>query len=188
MWDAADHPKPMTGGFTGNHQGILSVVCKRGCGLALFDDWCTLVRDENGGKRLWQLAEKEKKRAEIRTRLVETVRSHYDDLDRITDGVSALGYKGVAKILRARLPQTRRARSGELGEILAAELVEEKVGFQIPVRRLRYKDGREMALRGDDFLGFAIDDEDQLRLLKGESKSAANVALPTRSGAVALRT
>ena len=52
MWDAADHPKPMTGGFTGNHQGILSVVCKRGCGLALFDDWCTLVRDENGGKVL----------------------------------------------------------------------------------------------------------------------------------------
>jgi hypothetical protein len=147
--------------------------------VALFDDWCTWVRDENREKRLWRLAEKKKKRAEIRNRLVETVRSHYDDLDRIADDVNALGYEGAGKILGARLPQTRRARSGELGEILAAELVEEKLGFQIPVRRLRYKDGRDMALRGDDFLGIAIDDEDQLRLLKGESKSAANVSKKT---------
>jgi len=163
----------------GHAQDILSEACKRGCKVTLFDEWCTLAREENGGKRLWRLAEKEKKRAEIRNRLVKTVRCHYDDLDRIADDVNALGYEGAAKILGARLPQTRSARSGELGEILAVELVEEALGFQIPVRRLRYKDGREMALRGDDFLGIAINDENQLRLLKGESKSAANVSKKT---------
>jgi hypothetical protein len=158
---------------------VLSVGCKLGVRVTLFDDWCTLARDENGEKRLWRLAEKENKRARVRLRLVEIVRSHYDGLDRIADDVDALGYEGAAKILRERLPQTRRARSGELGEILAAELVEEKVGFRIPVRRLRYKDGRDMALRGDDFLGIATDDEDRLRLLKGESKSAATVGKKT---------
>jgi hypothetical protein len=36
---------------------------------------------------------------------------------------------------------------------------------------LRYKDGREMALRGDDFIGVAYDPNDELWLLKGEAKS-----------------
>jgi hypothetical protein len=38
-------------------------------------------------------------------------------------------------------------------EILATELVEEEIGLRVPVRRLRYKDGRNMPMRGDDFIG-----------------------------------
>jgi hypothetical protein len=71
------------------------------------------------------------------------------------------------------LPQTKKARSGELAEVLASELVQEELGFDVPVRRLHYKDGREMALRGDDFIGVKYGSEDGLRLLKGESKSRA---------------
>ena len=56
-----------------------------------------------------------------------------------------------------------------MGEIIATEFIEFYTGFCIPVRRL-HKDGREMALRGDDFLGVAEDD-DRLLFLKGESKS-----------------
>jgi len=57
-----------------------------------------------------------------------------------------------------------------VGEILATEFIEHQTGFRIPVRRLRYKDGREMALRGDDFVG--IEEVDgRLSYLKGESKS-----------------
>jgi hypothetical protein len=38
------------------------------------------------------------------------------------------------------------------------------------VRRLRYKDGRNMAMRGDDFIGAGYHGE-KLWLLKGEAKS-----------------
>jgi hypothetical protein len=62
-----------------------------------------------------------------------------------------------------------------MGEILATEFVEHQTGFRIPVRRLRYKDGREMALRGDDFLGVTTDEQDDVYLLKGESKSGQAV-------------
>ena len=55
------------------------------------------------------------------------------------------------------MPQTSRSRSGDLGEILATELVEEEIGLRVPVRRLRYKDGRNMAMRGDDFIGAGYD-------------------------------
>jgi hypothetical protein len=49
-------------------------------------------------------------------------------------------------------------------------LVEEQIEIPIPVRRLRYKDGREMALRGDDFIGLSLSDG-MLSFVKGESKS-----------------
>jgi HamA len=147
--------------------------------LGLFEDWCDFSQQGDEPKEFWALTEKAGARDAIRDRLVETVRSHYDDLSKIADDIETLGYPGAAEILRERLPRTKRARSGELGEILATELVEEEVGYTVPVRRLRYKDGREMALRGDDFIGIKEDDENQLRLVKGEAKSRKTLGKAT---------
>jgi hypothetical protein len=44
---------------------------------------------------------------------------------------------------------------------------------------LRYKDGREMALRGDDFIGVRVDQNGNLYLLKGEAKSRGNLGRRT---------
>ena len=140
---------------------------------ALFEEWCECSREESKRKRLLKFTEKNDGRDAIKAQLCETVRSHYDVLDRIADDVKELGYETAAAILKERLPLTDRARSGELGEILATEIVEEKLGFNVPIRRLRYKDGREMALRGDDFIGIGYDKDDGLWLLKGEAKSRA---------------
>ena len=49
------------------------------------------------------------------------------------------------------------------------------MGFRVPVRRIRFKDGRELAMRGDDFIGVGYDPDEKLWLLKGESKSRANL-------------
>jgi len=139
--------------------------------VSLFDTWCGQQSEEQERKHLWILVEKAGGRAAVRNRLAETMRSHYERLDRIADDVARLGYEGAAELLRTVLPRNARSRSGELGEILATELVEEKTGFRVPVRRLRYKDGREMALRGDDFIGAAYDPDNKLWLMKGEAKS-----------------
>ena len=139
--------------------------------MSLFDEWCSIASDEDRRKRLLKLAERSGGRAKIHRRLVQTVRSHYDSLDQIADDVAELGYSTAATILKERLPRTKTARSGELAEILATEFTEAKLDFNVPVRRLRYKDGREMALRGDDLIGVGYDDDDGLWLLKGESKS-----------------
>ena len=151
--------------------------------MALFNDWCKRSRDENGRKSLWTFTEKAGGRDRIKSGLCETVRSHYDSLNRIADDVVQLGYKIAAEILRERLPRTKKARSGDLGEILASELVEEKLHFNVPVRRMRYKDGREVPLRGDDLIGVRYDKEDGLRLLKGESKSRKVLAKDTIAAA-----
>ena len=140
--------------------------------MQLFTRWCDATRTNNKRKQYWTYVEKDGGRDQICDDLAETIRSHYDRLERIAEDVEQLGYKTAAKILSAAMPQTPRGRSGDLGEILATELVEEEIGLRVPVRRLRYKDGRNMAMRGDDFIGAGYDAKgEKLWLLKGEAKS-----------------
>lgn len=139
--------------------------------MGLYKKWCAATKDEDKRKRYWTYVEKNGGRDEISHDLIETMRSHYDRLERIADDVQRLGYEIAAEILRAELPQTKKGRSGDLGEILATELVEEEIGLRVPVRRLRYKDGRNLAMRGDDFIGAGYGADKKLRLLKGEAKS-----------------
>lgn len=88
--------------------------------------------------------------------------------------IANLGALKTAALLREELPTRKRSRSGDFGEILATEYVDEEMDFDVPIRRLQWKDGREMALRGDDIIGIAQDgDEGRLRILKGEAKSRA---------------
>jgi hypothetical protein len=145
----------------------------RGRHVALFENWCDFSEEEaEARKHFWALSEKKGGRDRVRKELGKTMRSHYDRLERIADDIDRLGYRAAANILGAEVPKSARARSGEFGEILATELVEEKIGLRVPVRRLRYKDGREMAMRGDDFIGAGYGTDDgKLWLLKGEAKS-----------------
>ena len=110
---------------------------------------------------MWKFTERDGGRTAIAGDLTDTLRSHCDELDRIAEDIRELGFAGASAILAERFPRTARARSGELGEIRATELVEEELGFEVPVRRLRYKDGREMALRGDDFIGVLVEGRNQ---------------------------
>lgn len=155
---------------------------RSGCGQEVFqrflmiEDWLNIEEAEHGErKRLFVLGERGGGRVAVQADLMERVRAHYDDPRHIADDIAELGFPGAAAILRERLPTDARTRSGEVGEILATEFVEHQTGFRIPVRRLRYKDGREMALRGDDFLG--IEEVDgRLAYLKGEAKSGQAMA------------
>lgn len=143
----------------------------------MFEDWCDIDETARGDKKmLYGLNEKAGGRAAIKADLIDRVRSHYDKLEQIAEDVERLGFPGASAILKERMPRTPRARSGEMGEIIATEFIEFYTDFRIPVRRLRYKDGREMALRGDDVLGVDEDEEERLLFLKCESKSGQAVS------------
>ncbi len=100
--------------------------------MALFKAWCAGTKDKSKKKTFRTYSEKDGGRAAVLTQLGEAVRTHYDQADRIADDVARLGYDGASEILRALLPQSKRARSGDLGEILASELVEETWAFVFP--------------------------------------------------------
>jgi len=139
---------------------------------SLFDKWCECQDvDVAGRHKLHVLTERDGARSTVQDVIGATVASHYDEPTRLSDRIARLGYAKAAEVLRAMLPQSMRARSGHLGEILATESVPAFLSsFKIPIKRLRWTDGRESALRGEDLIGVARE-SGVVRFLKGESKS-----------------
>lgn len=138
--------------------------------------WLDIATTEIGRHSLRMLTERDDSRSSILDELRELVRGHYVDPKLTAKRIASLGAPKTAALLREHVPTTKKARSGDLGEVLATELAEQALKFDVPIRRLRWKDGREMALRGDDIIGVARSSKDKLLLLKGESKSRATLS------------
>jgi hypothetical protein len=98
----------------------------------------------------------------------------YASARRIASILSGLGKPSSAKYLETKLPTGKKARSGDLGEILATQYASRELGYRM-ICRLRWKDHPEMAMRGDDFLGVRILRDGTIEFLKGESKSRARL-------------
>jgi hypothetical protein len=138
----------------------------------LYDGWCDLTaKNISAGQRLYLLAERKGGRAGAHGKIVDTVIAHYYEPKYLAARIKKFGLVKAAKALEALLPQTPKARSGQLGEILAAEAVSAILpAFQVPLKRLRWRDGRETAMRGEDVIGISREKK-RVRFLKGESKS-----------------
>jgi hypothetical protein len=105
---------------------------------------------------------------------------HYAAEERIARALARLGKTGAAKLITDLLPQTPKIRSGDLGEIFATEWIDAHSGYRAPIKRLRWKDHRDMAMRGDDVIGMILDPATQrLRFLKTEAKSRIDLRAQT---------
>lgn len=146
--------------------------------MSKFDEWCDdlEVEMESDDHAISLLETDEVRRRIGRDILAEAVPSHYASKARLANMVERLGKTGLANYIRTKLPTGKSMRSGDLGEILATTYIEEVTVWDKGVRKLRWKDHREMAMRGDDLLAVGIDEEDaELVFLKGESKSRATL-------------
>ncbi len=106
------------------------------------------------------------------------VPSHYAAEEHVARVLKNLGKPQAADLIKGKLPTTKSIRSGDLGEIYATQWVaEQSGGYQVPIKRLRWKDHRNMAMRGDDVIGIAqTQGSPVLRFLKVEAKSRATLA------------
>ena len=86
------------------------------------------------------------------------------------------GFEKSAHVLRNRLPESKKTRSGDLGEIIATEFVDQTTDYKVPIRRLRFKDDRNLAMRGDDVLGFRRR-KATTHVMKVESKSRISLSV-----------
>jgi len=150
---------------------------KRADMSALLQSWCTSQSHAVGARKsLHVLSEKSGGRAACSQELTKVMAAHYEDPDALISRFQRLGYKNAAKVLKAKLPRQKKARSGHIGEILATESVEFILpSFKAPIRKLRWLDGREMALRGEDVIAIDITAK-PVRFLKGESKSGISIS------------
>lgn len=152
----------------------------------LFDNWAEKSPKVIGSKTLVKLLEKPGGRDAIMGEFSTVCRDHYAADEDVADWIEALGFSVAADCLRENFPKQSKGRSADIGEILASEYIERELNYVVPVKKLRDKDHREQAMRGEDVIGVAYDENDELCLMKGEAKSArslsANTIVEARAG------
>ena len=111
--------------------------------------------------------------------VADVVPNHYAAASRVSRILDRLGKTEAAEYVATKLPTGAKSRSGDIGEILASSFVTEFTGYKIGVLKLRWKDHREMAMRGDDILAVRIDPDVKVKFLKGEVKSRASLTKKT---------
>jgi Cap4 SAVED domain len=150
-----------------------------GCGgrMCPFADWCEEAEEVVGNHKLKELTGVAENLTLAVEAIAAVVPTHYSSEERIIGLLDRLGKPASAQFIRNKLPEGPRIRSGDLGEILATEYVAEQTSFTVPIKRLRWKDHRNMAMRGDDVIGIRMPDTGPpLEFLKAESKSNAALA------------
>lgn len=152
--------------------------------MTRFGEWCesTTSKSNSTGKhsapsRIYELLalvpEKESNAIEI---VAESLPSFYASPSRIAGLLRKLGKVAAAKYIRTKLPSLPNIRSGDLGEILCNAYVCENTAFKLGIKRLRWKDHRNMSMRGEDVLAFSLGAKSSsLRILKAEVKSGGTM-------------
>jgi hypothetical protein len=140
--------------------------------LAQFAKWCDTTTEELNGHEINILVGDPEKTATAVNILADTIPGYYAAPKRVADLLRKHGREGVAKYIEEKLPTTKAIRSGDLGEILGIAYLGEFTAFKYSIKRLRWKDHRNMAMRGEDVLAFSIEkNKGQFQVLKGEVKS-----------------
>jgi len=137
----------------------------------LFDPWCSNDESGTNGKKLLVLrgqASEQPKAIEILQALVP---QHYCKPETVRKWLAKWGYGETLAVVKKKLPKGKKYRSGDLGEILATEYVSRKLDFTVPIFRLRWRDHRELPMRGDDLVAIQFDAKGTIHFLKGEAKS-----------------
>lgn len=141
--------------------------------MAHFNDWCLSV-DTPVGNHFCRVMTAQG--ANLQTAIQATaaiVPTHYASEEQVARALARLGKPEAAALIQGKLPTTKAIRSGDLGEIYATEWIDaHSGGYRAPIKRLRWKDHRNMAMRGDDVIGILQDPQTQrLHFLKTEAKS-----------------
>jgi hypothetical protein len=141
--------------------------------MVQFNDWCVSV-DETAGNhhRRVMTAQAASPPTGIQASAA-IVPGHYASEEQVARALARLGKPEAAALIQGKLPTSKAIRSGDLGEIYATEWIDAHSGdYRAPIKRLRWKDHRNMAMRVDDVRGILQDAQTQrLHFLKTEAKS-----------------
>jgi hypothetical protein len=144
-----------------------------------FTSWCNIDTDDVTGHHLHLLEAKDTKLKAAIWALAGTLPGHYAAPKRIAAVLKKFGKEMAASYIESKMPASKTGKSSDLGEILSTEYIDAHTSFEAPIKRLRWRDHREMAMRGDDVIGVEVPDKGTLRFLKAEAKSRASLKTRT---------
>jgi hypothetical protein len=144
--------------------------------MTKFNEWCEAKTDDRSPHRLELLTAIAAKQKAAAALIAKEVPSYYANPSRVASLLERLGQKEAAKYVREKLPTSKTIRSGDLAEILCTAYVHEGTPFKKGIQRLRWKDHRNMSMRGEDVLAFEFNpSRGAIRILKAEVKSRATM-------------
>ncbi len=145
--------------------------------MAQFNDWCLSVDAAIGTHFRRVMTMQAASVAKGIQATATIIPGHYAAEEQVARALVRLGKPAAAALIQGKLPTTKAIRSGDLGEIYATEWIDaHSGGYRAPIKRLRWKDHRNMAMRGDDVIGILQDAQtQQLHFLKTEAKSRATL-------------
>jgi hypothetical protein len=138
---------------------------------AFLEQWLTGAAQEN----ITVFTEQDGSRDACLPLIVRAVTDHFDDFKTLEILIEQIGFVQSMNSLRNTLPISKTTRSGDLGEIFCTEYIMQKTDFKVPIKKLRWKDDRNLAMRGNDVLGFRTHNNVH-QILKAESKSRAKLS------------
>ena len=148
--------------------------------MVQFNDWCNSTDTPAGNHHVRVMTGRQADLAIGVKATATAVPAHYAAEERIAGALARLGKTAAAQMITDLIPQTPQIRSGDLGEIYATEWIDAYSGYRAPIKRLRWKDHRNMAMRGDDVIGMMLDPATQrLSFLKTEAKSRIDLRAQT---------
>lgn len=138
--------------------------------------WCVANDESVQAHKLRGLGIADGKQTQAIGAIAKAVPAYYTDPKRIAGLLKKLGKPAAAAHVEQKLPTQASIRSGDLGEILCNAYVYEATPFKLGIKRLRWKDHRNMSMRGEDVLAFNLDTKTgSLKVLKVEVKSRAGM-------------
>lgn len=144
--------------------------------MTQFNKWCKAVTTPVGDCELKVLTA-EAVNIDFAVKVIaQAIPNQYTSEDRLADIMKKLGKAKTAEFIETSLPSSKSVRSGDLGEVLGVMYLAEFTEFKLHVKRLRWKDHKNMAMRGEDILAFAVNGEGKLLVLKGEAKSRKSLS------------
>lgn len=136
--------------------------------------WCAESEETLAEHKLRQMAVNAATQTQAADAIAKAIPDYYTDPQRVASLLKKLGKPAAAAHVEQKLPTQPSIRSGDLGEILCNAYVHEATPFNLGIKRLRWKDHRNMSMRGEDVLAFALGPKSSsLKILKAEVKSRA---------------
>jgi hypothetical protein len=134
--------------------------------------WCVESEEALAKHKLRQMAFDAATRTRAANAIAKAIPDYYTDPQRVASLLKKLGKLHAAAYVEQKLPTRLPIRSGDLGEILCNAYVHEATPFSLGIKRLRWKDHRDMSMRGEDVLAFDLRSKNSsLQILKAEVKS-----------------
>src|SRR5690606_21510591 len=88
--------------------------------------------------------------------------------------MKSLGQQAAYSKLKSKFPQGKKLRSGDVGEVISRTYIEKHLDYVVPIKKLQWRNHREMDMRGNDVIAIKIDG-DEKQFIKGEAKSVQSM-------------